>query len=84
MKTVKAITYAYTQDGVQSQKIVGVYAPDKVEEGLNEVKKSMQALGKKLVKESKDCCNYFLEFESQGSEKEYFYTGDYILNELNL
>lgn len=84
MKTVKAITYIYTQDGIQNQKVVGVYSPDKIVEGLSEVKEGMQALGRKLVREEKDCCNYFLEFESQDNGKECFYTGDYILNELNL
>lgn len=71
------------QDGIEVNKVVGIYSPDKITEGLEEVKKILISDGRILSKESKDCCNYYLEFESHGKGKEQVYTGDYIVNELN-
>lgn len=84
MKTVKAITYCYKQDGVEYQKVVGVFAPDKVIEGIDTIRKTLCGDGKELIKDTKDCCNYYLEFKSEKDGIESFYSGDYILNELNL
>jgi len=81
---VKAITYMYEQDGHQNQKVVGVYSSKEISKGIEEVKEGMIALGRKIIREEKDCCNYFLEFSGGDYGKECFYTGDYILNELNL
>lgn len=84
MKFVKAITHCFTQDGVEINKVIGVYSPDKIQLGLEEVRKVMTSENKKNIKDEKDCCNYFLEFEDEKGTKEHFYTGDFILNELNL
>ena len=81
---VKAITYMYEQDGIQNQKVVGIYSSKEVSKGIDEIKEGMLAFGRTILREEKDCCNYFLEFSGGEFEKECFYTGDYILNELNL
>ncbi len=83
-KTVKAITYCFKEDDESFEKVVGVYTPDKIIEGLDEIKKYMLTLGHTFIDESKDCCNYRLDFKTKDGAKEYFYTGDYILNEINL
>jgi len=84
MKTVKSITYCYEQGEDRVQKVIGVYAPDKILDGLDEIRKTMCGNGRELTKDTKDCCNYYLEFKSDKNGIEYFYTGDFILNEINL
>jgi hypothetical protein len=75
----KTITHVFFQDGSNVTKVIGIYAPDKINGGLEEAKKLMVADGKILIKEDKDCCNSFLEYEGG----DHIYTGDFILNELN-
>lgn len=84
MESVKSITYCFSQDGIPTQKVVGVYAPDKILDGIDELRKTMCGNGRELTKDTKDCCNYYLEFKSEQNGVEYFYTGDFILNEMNL
>lgn len=72
------------QDGIEINKVIGIYSSDRIEEGMNDVKKIMLSNGKTLGVESKDCCNYYMEFESHGQGKEQVYSGDYIINELKM
>lgn len=81
MKTVKAITYCFVQFGEEQQKVIGIYAPDNIQEGIDEIKKTFLSSGW-TIQETKDCCNQSLTFK-KGAEEERIYTGDYILNELN-
>lgn len=84
MDRVKSITYCFEQGDIRTQKVVGIYDPDKILEAIDELRKTMCGNGRELVKDTKDCCNYYLEFKSEKDGIEYFYTGDFILNEINL
>ncbi len=80
---IVAITQCWMQDGIELQKVVGLYEPDKVEEGINEIKRCMKHYGYKLLKDEKDQNgSYYFEYES--SDKTCFYTGTFELNELSL
>lgn len=80
----KVITYCYTDDILPKSKVVGIFTQDKISEQF-EIIKNTFGKDKKIKsfqipdKESK---NYYLEFDD--NENSHFYSGDYILNELDL
>lgn len=84
MKTVKSITHVFYQDNIERQRVVGIFAPDKIVDGLDEIRKTMTKLGKTIKADTKDCCNYFIEFTDDKKNVDRFYTGDFILNEIDL
>lgn len=83
MSTVKVIVYFYTANEKKTlptfaDKIIGVYSSEKIEEGINKVKEEMTKDGKILKSETKDCCDFHLEYE----EGESIHTESFNLNEL--
>lgn len=87
MKTIKVIFKSSELSGVEIQKTVGAYTPEKITEAIDQIKKVMLDDGYELIKDYKDCCNYQLIFDKEkiGSRGlVYFHTEDCIINELNL
>lgn len=92
-QVLKTITHCYYEDQQKlayTQTVVGVFDSLELPNGLDVLKKEMANRDFKLVRDEKDCCNYYLEFlksDAKGDslvEKEWFYTGDYIINELQM
>ncbi len=82
--TLKAITYNYTQDGIIQNKVVGIFEEDQITNALKDIRSFYELQGISIVKDSYDesCDNYFIQFDNE--ESAYYYTSDYIVNELNL
>lgn len=78
------ITYNYIQDGVLMNKVVGIFEREELECALNDIRNLYRSQNIEIIKDEydKSSDNYFLGFDDE--DKSYFYTGDYILNELNL
>lgn len=81
---LRAITYNYTQDGMLQNKVVGIFERAELESALNDIRNFYKDEGIRIVNDNydKSCDNYFLEFDNQ--ERSYFYTSNYIVNELRL
>ena len=81
---LRAITYNYTQDGMLQNKVVGIFERAELESALNDIRNFYKDEGIRIVNDNydKSCDNYFLEFNNQ--ERSYFYTSNYIVNELRL
>ena len=80
MDAVKSIVKWHMYAGVVEEKVIGVYEPEKLDDAIAEIKKYMLDNKAKLVKETKDCCNYNLEFETEDGRKIIIYTNGYVLN----
>lgn len=83
---LKAITYNYTQDGIQYNKVVGIFTREQLESALNDIRNGFgyEGSNRRLVVDKYDrrCDNYFLEFDDEN--RSYFYTSNYIVGELRL
>ena len=80
MNAVKAIFKWHMYAGVVEDNIIGVYEPDKLDDAIVEIKRHMFDGGAKIVKETKDCCNYNIEFETTDGRKIIIHTNGYVLN----
>lgn len=80
----KSIVYNYTQCGIPTSKVVGIFEPSELKKNLEIIKAVFRVKGSKLIKETydKSCDNYFIEYEDD--EKSWFYTSDFELNEMRL
>lgn len=79
---LKAITFCYTQDGIQCNKVVGIFKREQLSEALDEIR---EAFGRNRIVEDKfdeSCDNYFIQFNDENDS--YFYTSNYAVGELNL
>lgn len=84
---LKAITHCYTQEGInglyETNKVIGIFYSDiELEKALDDIREFYR---QELIEPTKDeyddsCGNWFLSFPDK--DKSYFYTSDYILNEL--
>ena len=81
---LKAITFNYTQDGILSNKVVGIFKKSQLKKALDTIKLSFTLDVKKVIVDEydKSCGNYYFEFDDEF--KSYFYTSNYTVGELKL
>lgn len=78
----KAITYCYRQNSFIESRVVGIFTEEELVSALNDIRNMHKSIKEKIVRDTYDQINYFIEIDN--SEKSYYYTSDYTLNELNL
>lgn len=81
---LRAITHNYTENGMLQNKVIGIFERTELESALNDIRNFYKDEGVKIVNDNydKSCDNYFLEFDNE--ERSYFYTSNYIVNQLRL
>lgn len=78
---LRAITHVYEQDGIQFQKVIGIYDFKYLKDGIDEVKEAMKQTDTIIThyQEPDDGCdNYFIKY----SDGTYFYTSTYEKNKI--
>ena len=87
---LKAITYCYTEDCIPYNKVVGIFEKNspKYLEALDDIRNLFKEYKLKNDSYDSSCDNYFIEYENlenlNTTENQYFYTSDYVLNELDI
>jgi hypothetical protein len=81
---LRTITYNYDQDGVLQNKVVGIFERKELESALNDIRGFYKKDNVKVISDfyDEDCDNYFLQFKNE--ENAWYYTSNYIVNELDL
>jgi len=76
---VKAITHYYEEDSIPCQRVIGICNVEEVSNKLQEIKDAMANV--KITNQvlSTSSSNFSIEFEDGNM----YYSGDYVLNELN-
>jgi len=78
---LKAITHCYSMDSVMYQKVVGIFKPDQLEDAFKQIREANGNRVEKKFGYAQDVHNYMLEYA--GADY-YYYSGNYIVGELNL
>lgn len=80
--TLKAITYCYTDEGVERQKVVGIFKPEQLKEAVDKILKAFEPNPVISFDYDENDGQFLLHFDNE--EKSWFYSGNYTVGELNL
>lgn len=71
-----AVTYSYSYEGNEAQRVVGIYSSGKLDQAIYDIKNGFGKINK-LVSQSVEKEGFFLDYGAEG----HFYSGTYNLNE---